>query len=480
MRRSFALTVSFALAVIAVTAAASWFTYGRVRAALEDEFARRVEWAAAAGAADVQPRQVMMLRRFGRAAFATADSLLLSLGSVRRSSQAARVLLFDLDGTLLFDTEADSLVGRPSAVYAAHRDAIERAQGGAPSHSALYRASAAGGTGGTGGTGTGDAGRRRFLMGFAPVRDPEAPPVPGSPAGGPVIAVLAVESSAEFLAVLPEIARLLVTTALLAALAVLLLAAFFLRVASQQQQLERSLSRAENLASVGELAATLAHEVRNPLGVIQGAADRLEKHYQGPERELFDYIRTETDRLSNTVRRYLEFARPSPPGDGADVVASLDATLGLLAREAEMRRVTIVREGESAGARVRMGGEELKQVLFNLVRNAVEALPEGGTVRVGWASDRRDIVLHVRDDGPGMSAETLARVRRPFVTTRAQGTGLGLAIVDRLVREAGGRFDLTSTLGRGTEARVRLPRAGGAGGAGGAEGSGSEKETDRA
>jgi signal transduction histidine kinase len=106
-----------------------------------------------------------------------------------------------------------------------------------------------------------------------------------------------------------------------------------------------------------------------------------------------------------------------------------------------------------------MGGEELKQALFNLVRNALEALPEAGTLRVGWSGSRREVELFVADDGPGMSPELLAKARRPFVTTRAQGTGLGLAIVDRLVREAGGRFELESAPGSGTTARIRLPRA---------------------
>lgn len=455
MRRSLALTLLFALAVVGIVAAASWFTYGRVRTALEDEFARRVEWVAAAGAADVQPRQVRLLRLLGRSAFSTSDSLLLSLGGVRRSSQASRVFLLDTDGTLLFDTEADSLVGRPSPEYAAHREAVERTLAGAPSHTPLYQ--------GKGG---------RYLVGFAPVRDTEELPRRGSaagPAGARVLAVLGVEASAEFLAVLPEIGRLIGTTALLATLAVLVLSLFFLRLAAAQARLERSLSRAENLASVGELAATLAHEVRNPLGVIQGAADRLEKHYQGPESELFGYIRTETDRLSKTVRRYLDFARPSPKGGGASVAEALDATLGLLAREAELSNVSIDRGGGrstipegtpgDASVRLRMGGEELKQVLFNLVRNAVEALPEGGQVRVGWAANRREVELWVEDDGPGMAPGVLAQVRRPFFTTRAQGTGLGLAIVDRLVREAGGRFDLSSAPERGTSARIRLPRA---------------------
>jgi signal transduction histidine kinase len=424
--------------VLGVVALASILTYGRVRSALEGEFARRVEWVALAGAADVTPRQVALLRLSGRSAFATGDSILLALSAVRRSSQAARLFLVAPAGTLLLDTEADSLVGRPAPAWASDRGAIERALAGETAHSALRE---------------GRAGRS--IAGFAPVRDSSA-----------VVGVLGVEASAEFLAVLPAIGRLIATTAALAAIAVLLLAGFFLRLAWSQQRLERSLARAENLASVGELAATLAHEVRNPLGVIQGAAERLQKHYTGPEPELFGYIQDEVARLSHTVRRTLDFARPAPSGDAGDVRAALDATLGLFARELETKRIRLVRmdpappgAGEVEDARCRMGGEELKQALFNLVRNALEALPEAGTLRVGWSGSRREVELFVADDGPGMSPELLARARRPFVTTRAQGTGLGLAIVDRLVREAGGRLELESAPGSGTTARIRLPRA---------------------
>ena len=450
MRRNLALTGVFALAVVAIVAGASWFTYVRVRDALEDEFARRIEWVSAAGAADVQPWQVRRLRAEGQAAFALADSLLLSLGSVRRSSQASRVFLLAPDGTLLLDTEADSLVGRRAPVADREAPAFARARSGRPAHGPLEERAG-----------------RRFITGFAPVRDPDA-----ADSSGAVIGVLGVEASAEFLAVLPDVARLLASTAALAALAVLLLSILFVRLLAAQHALERSLSRAENLASVGELAATLAHEVRNPLGVIQGAAQRLNRHYAGPEPELFGYIDAEVERLSRTVHRYLDFARPAAAGGGGGVGETLEATLGLLARSAEQQGVSIVREGRatagsSAGdVRVRMGGEELKQVLFNLVRNALEAVPAGAVIRVGWdlAGPHR-VALWVSDDGPGMDRQTLALARRPFVTTRAQGTGLGLAIVDRLVREAGGRFQLDSAPGRGTTARLDLPRDEARGGA---------------
>jgi signal transduction histidine kinase len=441
VRRVLATTSAFALAVLLVVAFASLFTYARVRHALEAEFARRVEWPAAAGAAEVQPWQVRRLEALGSAAFTTSDSLLLALGGVRRSSRAARVFLLAPDGRLLLDSAGDSLLGRVPVLTADERAANARALTGLPSHGA-----------------TRAAGKRGVLLAFAPVRDTD------TAAPGPVLATLGVEASAEFLGVLPEIARLLATTALLAGLAVVLLAALFVRLAAGQAQLEASLARAENLASVGELAATLAHEVRNPLGVIQGAAQRLERHYRGPEPELFGYIQAEVDRLAKTVRRYLDFARPAAAGEGGDLEDALSATLGLLAREAESRKIALVREGLAAAAgahghRVRLGGEELKQVLFNLVRNALEAVPEGGTIRVGWAARPAAYELWVADDGPGMDAALMRRVRRPFVTTRAQGTGLGLAIVDRLAREGGGRLDLESAPGKGTTCRVRLPAA---------------------
>lgn len=448
MRRVLVTTSLFALAVTLVVGLASLFTYARARRALEAEFARRVEWIAAAGAAEILPHQVGLLESLGSGAFATSDSLLLALGGVRRSSQAARVFLLGRSGRVLLDSAADSLVGRPAALTDAERAASVRALSGTPAHGSL-RAS----------------GGRSVLVAFAPVRDT------GGAAPGRVLAALGVEASAEFLAVLPEIARLLASTALLASLAVMLLAALFVRLAKGQAELEASLARAENLASVGELAATLAHEVRNPLGVIQGAAQRLARNYQGPEPELFDYIQAEVDRLAKTVRRYLDFARPAPPGEGGDLGEALSASLGLLSRDAESRRIALVHEGlasatDGAAAaavhRVRLGGEELKQVLFNLVRNALEAVPEGGVIRVGWAARPGAYELWVSDDGPGMDPELVRRVRRPFVTTRAQGTGLGLAIVDRLVREAGGRLDIESVPGRGTTCRVRLPAAPGA------------------
>ncbi len=448
MRRAAWTTAVFVLAVVAVVAFASLFTYARVRRALEDEFARRVEWVAAAGAADVTPSQVRALRSVGAGAFVEADSVLLALGAVRRSSQAARIFLVDKDGTLLLDSAGEALVGKKARLSDVERRASLTALAGAPAHGDLRK-----------------EGGRTVLTGFAPVRDVNVP----SPA--PVLCVLGVEASAEFLAVLPDVARLLTATALSAVLAVLLLGALFLRLLAGQAALEASLARAENLASVGELAATLAHEVRNPLGVIEGAAQRLARQYEGPEPELFGYIQAEVDRLANTVRHYLDFARPPRAGEGGDLGEALSATLGLLSREVEGRGITLVREGLAAEApvafaegaaparpaRVTMGGDQLRQALFNLVRNAVEALPAGGTIRVGWAARGGAYDLWVADDGPGMSADLARRVKRPFVTTRAQGTGLGLAIVDRLVREAHGRFDLETAPGKGTTCRLRLP-----------------------
>ena len=172
----------------------------------------------------------------------------------------------------------------------------------------------------------------------------------------------------------------------------------------------------------------------------------------------------ETDRLSHTVRRYLQFARGEGGGDAeatspGDAAQALHETLDLLEGEFRSRRVTLERPAAGAAPlAVRLDNESLKQVFLNLMLNALEALPEGG--RLAVAVDERRDEVHVRfaDNGPGIPAETLRQLGSPFVTTKAQGTGLGLFLTRRLVQSAGGQLDIDSQVGRGTTCTVRLPR----------------------
>jgi signal transduction histidine kinase len=451
MRRSLWLPVLFAAAVMVILAAAATWTIWRLERSLERELGERLEAVATATAAVVDPGDLLELQIEGTEGLAYGR-VLVELEVIRRVTQSADVFVVAPDGTVLFDLLNEATVGDTSPQFLTERVAAAKALAGEHSSTRLYR-----------------AGEFLFKTGFAPVYS----------AGGEVIAVAGVEADADFLGILRETRQNLLITLLPAIAAVFLLSALFVRLSLARQRLEREFARAENLAAVGELAATLAHEVRNPLGVIKRSAERLKRRYRGEESDLLEYITEECDRLAETVRRYLDFARPAPHGERfGDIEEAARATVALLESECRERRINLNLDLREPGPwQVPLGTEELKQVLLNLTRNSLEAFalaegarPEGAVPAAGVEERQRriDITLEslrgkVRlrfaDNGPGMERATLRRAREPFFTTRAKGSGLGLAIIDRLTREVGGQLQVKSAPGQGTTVDLWLPHA---------------------
>jgi len=279
-------------------------------------------------------------------------------------------------------------------------------------------------------------------------------PVPGTDG-----TVLVTEGAPEWGAQLARLHRDLTLLAGVSVLAIAALAALVLRANASQLALERRLSRSENLAAMGRMTATLAHEIKNPLAIIRGSARRLGR--MEPEAQaMADSVVEEVDRLSATVNRYLQFARGGPlePGTRGDAAATLAATADLLDAEFRARGCTIERAGDES-APVPLDDASLKQVWLNLLQNALEAMAEGGRVRVGCERHGDRVRVTVADDGPGMSAEVLSRIGEPFFTTRAQGTGLGLHLSRQLVQGANGSLAVSSREGQGTTVTVELPAA---------------------
>ena len=270
--------------------------------------------------------------------------------------------------------------------------------------------------------------------------------------------MVVVEAPIEYDRVLSGLRRDFLLRTLIAALAMAVLAVFLMRVAWSAQRLERRLSRAENLAAMGRLTATLAHEIKNPLAIIRGSAERLGR--MEPEaRRMADYVIEETDRLTRTVARYLQFARgEAEPGGAGDAIAALEATLALLEGELEARKVTLNRQPLPAAAPVGLDNESLKQVYLNLILNALDAMTEGGSLAVSASERTGGVDVRIEDDGPGMAPDLVKKLGSPFFTTRAQGTGLGLFLARRLIESAGGTLVIESELGRGTACTVRLPK----------------------
>jgi signal transduction histidine kinase len=227
--------------------------------------------------------------------------------------------------------------------------------------------------------------------------------------------------------------------------------------------LEESRRRGERLAAAGALAAGLAHEVRNPLNGIGMAAQRIERlaaaegERGGRARQLAALIRQEVARLEDTLKGFLDLARPaSGPQGPLDLADLTRGSLGLLELEAADRGLRVELHAEPAPA---MGdAEALRGAVVNLLRNALQASPAGGSVEVDVSAGRGGTArITVRDHGPGIDPDLLARAFDAFVTTRAHGTGLGLAMVRRVADEHGGRSWLHNHPEGGVEAGFEIP-----------------------
>jgi two-component system, NtrC family, sensor histidine kinase PilS len=241
-------------------------------------------------------------------------------------------------------------------------------------------------------------------------------------------------------------------------------------------QMEQELRRRERLAGVGELAASIAHEIRNPLAAISGSVELLRSGEGAPDESarLMDIVLREIGRLDALIRDFLQYARPAAPKVQAVSVPALLDEVARMLENSLPPGVQLEREAD-AGAIALADPTQLRQVLWNLVRNGVEALEGAGVVRLsasrvagppqeGGADGRKrttegpgSVEILVADTGRGIALTDLERIFDPFYTTKPDGTGLGLATVHRIVESHGGALLVESQTGVGTRFRVRLP-----------------------
>ena len=225
------------------------------------------------------------------------------------------------------------------------------------------------------------------------------------------------------------------------------------------------LVRKEKLASVGQLLAALAHDIKNPLGVIRSSAQLVldERQPDAVKREVAQYVIDETDRLTNRINHFLRFARQKPP-DLRPVAPRvlLDAAVREWDALGKGEPITTCVQVPDGVADLLVDAEQVKEALVNLMINAREAMPRGGTLTLSAAAAPDDaapaaVDLRVTDTGTGISPDHLTQMFDPFFTTKDYGTGLGLTNAKRLVENNGGQLEIRSTEGRGTEVRLRLP-----------------------
>jgi two-component system sensor histidine kinase PilS (NtrC family) len=235
---------------------------------------------------------------------------------------------------------------------------------------------------------------------------------------------------------------------------------------TQVRAMEETLRRSDRLAAVGRMAAGLAHEIRNPLGSMSAALQFLQAKVPPatPEASLMNVVLNESDRLNKIITNFLTYARTSTDGSSKDTFSTMDVCEALrdclvLLRHSPEVKDTHVLESKLPETPVNIKANEtqIKQVFWNLLKNSLQAMPDGGKLSVGLNEALgKNVQIVFEDTGAGINPDYLEHLFEPF-SNHARGTGLGLSIVHKIVRDHGGRIDVQSQVGEGTKITIELP-----------------------
>ena len=232
----------------------------------------------------------------------------------------------------------------------------------------------------------------------------------------------------------------------------------------QLHHLEAQLRRRDRLHALGEVAMGLAHEIRNPLGIIKTATQLLHRRADlgDNDKRHLEYVVSEVTRINDLITEFLDFAKPSAPVRCVQPARPLvQDILGFCKPELESHRVEARIDDQAPGATLYADARQLKQACLNLIINAIDAMPDGGHLTVGIAQEDDYTVISITDTGEGIAPDMMERIFTPFVTTKASGTGLGLAKVFSIMDSHDGRIECVSDKGAGATFNLYIPAHGG-------------------
>lgn len=410
----------------------NWYYYNLTRNGLDEELGSRLRALAALVSAGIDPADLPLPGPAGPGD-SPPDTLVSGLLGISSDFSLSSIMVVREDGVILLSTRADLLPpGEPFPNWNMDYSAIIGALEGTPSSTQLYRA--ANGT--------------YMKAGYAPAPPGEAP----------APAFVAVEASADFLGGLQSLRRVLLAATAVSIAGIALFTWFILKATGSLIRARESLMRSETLASMGRMAAGIAHEIRNPLFIIRSSAEKLKDLHSEDSEEIESFILEEVDRLNATLTDYLLFARDEPTSrQRSDLNAILQRSVRLIGESAQREGIEISTRFELDEAPFHGEEKRLQQSFLNILLNAQQSMENGGRIDVSISSAGGEYMLVFRDTGPGIPEKELGRIFEPFYTTKSRGSGLGLAIVKRVVEEHGGRIDLESRPGAGTSVTVTLP-----------------------
>ena len=233
--------------------------------------------------------------------------------------------------------------------------------------------------------------------------------------------------------------------------------------AQEQRALVEQLNQAERLAALGEMVATISHEIKNPLGIIQSTSELLSGMPDASEsqKRFSGMIREETGRLNRIVTEFLDFARPQVPNlQNCYLEEIIEKNLAFLRPELEKKGIIVNNNLNGRSFRLRADQDLLYRAFLNIFINAMQSINDGGTISIRWEEGKENFRMEIEDTGSGISQENVKKIFNPFFTTKERGSGLGLSIVNKIIEVHRGRITIASREGQGTKVSIRLPRKG--------------------
>ncbi|KPJ78507.1 MAG: transcriptional regulator [Deltaproteobacteria bacterium SG8_13] len=307
--------------------------------------------------------------------------------------------------------------------------------------------------------------RESRMITFAPLRAEKLP----SLISGPILGVVEiVQDLSEEYKTIFRYQILVICTSALVMLVLFIFLVFVVRRgeriiearALERMRLKEQLSRAEHLSSLGEMAAAISHEIRNPLGIIRSSSELLKKKISAvdPSNPVPDIIIEESSRLNSIITDFLNFARPRTPAlIPCNVEDVVEKNLTFLSTQREMGKYRFHKEFHGDLPEISADSAMLYQAFLNILINAIQAMPDGGRITIKTGINHQSVEVSFEDEGGGIPNELLERIWNPFFTTKEKGTGLGLGIVKKIIEMHGGRIAIQNRPEGGSYVMITLP-----------------------
>jgi signal transduction histidine kinase len=420
------------IVILSLFISVNWYYYSTTKNNLETSLGNRIQAVASSVSSQIGS-SLDGLDHFNYLNTPFPTEIINQLEKLEQRHNLSNILIIREDGTTLFSLKPSLYpTGEVYPHWVMDYQAIIQALENKPSSTELYRSP------------DGDY----LKAGYAPL----------SPAISGIPAVVCVEAGADFLRGLSKLKWIIIATTAVSVLGVVLFIWFILKATTSLIQTREALLRSETLASMGRMAAGIAHEIRNPLFIIRSSAENLKKAHREEAEGIDEFIIEEVDRLNDILTNYLLFSRDEPiKKTNLDLVKTLNRSIKLMSETIEDDNIDTITE--IIPDQAPMTGEEnkLRQSFLNLMLNAVESLEGDGEIRIGLRCVNNNYIITVKDNGKGIPEDELERIFEPFYTTKEGGSGLGLPIVKSIIERHGGYISIHSQESEGTTVTIELP-----------------------